>query len=106
MSEMASPEERIKLEVQAGLVVLAPHLSAWVRTHLIEPRPVQLSVKQDGSSLQTFWLVTHHVGTNDSSYRIVYDENEQAFGLELTLDDGVEWYMGIYGTFAETVMNM
>jgi hypothetical protein len=99
-------EERIGIKVQEGLIALAPHLCNWVRRHLIQPRLVNLSTNQDGTSFKTLWLITDHVGKDDSSYRVVYDEDEQGFGLELTLNTGVEWYMGSYGTFSETVENM
>ncbi|MBA2733808.1 MAG: hypothetical protein H0U54_13055 [Acidobacteria bacterium] len=92
--------------MQEGLAVLAPHLRDWVRSHLIQPRQVSFSINQDGTSFKTLWLITDHVGKDDSSYRIVYDEDEQDFGLEVTIDTGVEWYMGSYGTFSETVENM
>jgi hypothetical protein len=98
--------ERIVFEAQEGLTLLKPHLRSWASEHLIRPRRVSLSVNSEGTSFKSLWLVTDHLGKDDSSYRIVYDEDESAFGLELTLDMGVEWYMGIYGTFSETVENM
>jgi hypothetical protein len=33
-------------------------------------------------------------------------EEAQAFGLECTLDSGVKWYMGIYGSFSQAVDSM
>jgi hypothetical protein len=99
-------EKLIALEAQAGLTMLAPHLRSWASNHLIEPCQIKLATNSDGSSIKTLWLVTDHTGKYDSSYRVVYDENEQAFGLEVTLDTGVEWYMGVYGNFSETIENM
>ena len=99
-------EGQITLKVAEGLAVLAPHLQSWVHDHLIQPRQIRLSTDPHGNFFRDFWLVTDHVGKEDSSYRIVYDEAGQAFGLESTLDTGLQWYMGNYGTFSETVENM
>jgi hypothetical protein len=92
--------------VQAGLIVLAPHLRSWVEAHLIEPRRVELAADADGTSFKTYWLITDHTGKDDSTYRVAYDEEARAFGLEVTLDTDVELYMGTYGTFSETIENM
>ena len=89
-----------------GLAVLAPHLQDWLRTHLVDPRPIRFYADAEGHSFKDLWLVTDHTGEKDSSYRIVYDESNQMFGLEVTLDTGVEWYMGSYGSFSETVASM
>ncbi len=106
MNRSGEIEERIISKVTEGLAVLAPHLQRWVCAHLMQPRQIRLSTDLHGNSFKDFWLVTDHVGIEDSSSRIVYDEDEQAFGLEVTLDTGVEWYMGSYGSFSETVENM
>lgn len=106
MSISTGVEKRITLEVEEGLALLAPHLRSWVCDHLIVPRQVELATETDGSSIKSLWLITDHTGKNDSSYRVVYDEAEQAFGLELTLDTDVELYVGVYGIFSETIENM
>jgi hypothetical protein len=106
MNRSREIEEQITLKVTEGLVVLEPHLQSWVRAHLIQSRQIQLSTNPNGNSFKDVWLITDHVGKEDSSYRIVYDQAEEAFGLESTLDSGVEWYMGNYGSFSETVENM
>ena len=106
MNQNSQITEQIKLKVAEGLLVLAPHLQDWVRAHLIDPRPVRFAADAEGSSLKDLWLVTDHTGEKDSSYRIVYDEHGQMFGLEVTLAISVEWYMGSYGSFAETVESM
>ncbi|SRR6266566_3719370 len=74
--------ESIKMKVAEGLAVMAPHLQEWLRTHLIEPRPVRISAGPNGNSMKDLWLVTDHVGEEDASCRIVYDEGNQEFGLE------------------------
>jgi hypothetical protein len=106
MDENKEITELITAKVAEGLAALAPHLRSWVRDHLISPRQVRLSVDPDGTSFEDFWLITDHVGEKESSYRLVYDEIEQSFGLECTLDTGVEWHLGNYGSLSDTVENM
>ena len=81
MIEMKASLERIQLKVTEGLAVLAPHLQSWLHEHMIEPRQVCLATDAAGNSIKTLWLITDHISKNDSSYRIVYDEDEEAFGL-------------------------
>ncbi|HYX72065.1 MAG TPA: hypothetical protein VE732_04785 [Nitrososphaera sp.] len=106
MNESEKVVEQINLKVQKTLSSLKPHLRSWAQQHLTQPRRCILSLDSDGNSLKDFWLVTDHNGKEDSSYRVVYDADEQVFGLEVTLESGIEWYMGAYGTFAEAIENM
>jgi hypothetical protein len=106
MTENEKPPEDLRGKVKEGLTLLPPHLQSWVGAHLIEPRRLQLSTDLQGTSFKHLWLVRNHTGENDSSYRIVYDNDTQLFGLECTLESGVEWYMGKYGSFCETVQSM
>lgn len=94
------------MKVAEGLASLAPHLQNWLRSHLVEPRLTRLSTDPNGTSFKNLWLVTDHTGEQDSAYRIVFDGDNQVFGLESSLDTGVEWYMGSYGSFSETVESM
>ena len=103
---MTQTPERIRENISDGVAMLAPHVRSWVDEHLIAPRQTRFALDANGTSFKDLWLVTDHVGVHDSSYRIVYDDETDAFGLECTLDSGVEWYMGNYGSFAETVQNM
>lgn len=103
---MTQTLDRIRAKISEGALLLGPQLRSWVEDHLILPREVRLATDVDGTSFKKFWLITDHVGTNDSSYRIIFDEETDSFGLECTLDSGVEWCMGNYGSFDEVVENM
>ena len=98
--------QKIKMEVNRGLAELKPHLRLWAENHIINPRRIELSLDPDGMASVELWLVTDHTGHEDSSSRVVYDEAIESFGLEQTLNTGVEWYMGPYGSFSECVENM
>ena len=106
LSHMTQTPERIRAKISEAVVLLAPHLRSWVNERLISPRQVRFAIDANSTSFKDLWLVTNHIGANDSSYRVVYDNETDAFGLECTLDSGVEWYMGNYGSFAEAVENM
>lgn len=100
-----APNE-LRAKVTAELTGLAPHLKSWVEAHLTEPRRVRFATDAQATSFKYLWLVTDHTGENDSNCRVVYDSEAQMFGLECTLDTGVEWFMGNYGSFSETVQNI
>jgi hypothetical protein len=106
MNQNSDIPRLIRSKVAEELVNLPPHLQSWLRNHLVEPRLSRLSLDHNGSSFKHFWLVTDHNGEQDSSYRIVYDGEQEVFGLECTLDSGVEWLMGSYGSLSDTVENM
>lgn len=92
--------------VAKELPSLAPHFREWIKHHLIVPRKVRLAIASDGKERNEYWLVTDNVGIDDTSYRVVYDDVEKSFGLVCTLESGIEWCMGLYGEFSETVENL
>jgi hypothetical protein len=103
---MTETPVQIGAKITESSPLLAQHLRSWVDAHLIAPRQVRLVLDAHETSFKDVWLVTDHIGVDDSSYRIVYDHEADAFGLECTLDSGVEWYMGNCGSFAEAVENL
>jgi hypothetical protein len=103
---MTDPKTRISELVRADLPNLAGHLRAWAEAHLADPRQETFSEDPDGKRRITLWLVTDHIGSEDSASRVVFDPEEDKFGLEMELQDGTHWFMGLYGGFAETIRNM
>ena len=96
----------VKKRVSRDFPSISPRFHGWVRDHLIEPKPVRLAIDSEGVTYEELWLVTDHVGKEDSSYRVVYDPSDDNFGLEMTAIEGIEWYMGAYGEFFETIESM
>ena len=86
--------------------MLPQHIREWTEKHLITPRKVFLFTDPEGNYKKEFWLVTDHNGHEDSNYRLVYDATEECFGLENTLNTGIEWMMGLYAGFSETIEGM
>ena len=99
-------EETISRMVQESMPNLAPRLREWAEAHLVPPTKQIFAMDTDGRSEKEFWLITDHNGTNDSGYRVVFDDEKQLFGLETTLQNKIAWYMGLYGSFQEAVENM
>tara|TARA_Y200000002_G_scaffold330542_1_gene295252 strand:+ start:924 stop:1091 length:168 start_codon:yes stop_codon:yes gene_type:complete len=52
------------------------------------------------------WLLTDHKNNNHSNYRIVYNPKTNLFGLEMTMQDNQNWYMGDYGNLEETLSSL
>jgi hypothetical protein len=97
------PPERILAQIAADLPALAPHLRHWAETHLVAPRPVCVQAEHDGRATRVLWLVTDDTGDNDAGYRVVYDPDAAAFGLETRTAEGHSSFLGLYGSFAAAV---
>jgi hypothetical protein len=96
----------IRKDIEEELPHISESLRPWLERHIVTPRLITLSINPEGSHTRDFWLVTDEVGKDDSSYRIVYDPDSQKYGLEMTLNTGVQWYMGPYGTFTKAVHSL
>jgi hypothetical protein len=103
MEPPSQPAERIAAQIAADLPALAPHLRQWVEMHLVAPRPLCVQSEHDGSTTRVLWLVTDDTGDNDAGYRIVYDVDASAFGLETRTAQGHSFLLGLYGPFAAAV---
>ena len=95
---------QIQRAVTAALTQLPLGLRYWVRAHLVEPRSIILCTSPDTWTHATFWLVTDDVGFDDTPMRIVFDGT--AFGLAMTLEDGVSYFVHRSASFAEAVESM
>ena len=94
-------------QAKADLANLADNLRDWAEHHLIPPRQITVWCDPERRDSTRVWLLTDHVGERDSSCRVVFDPAAKAYGLEQTLIDGTEWYMGPYeGNFADVVRSM
>ena len=92
--------------VKKDLSKLPPHLRDWGKAHSTNPRRITFYTNLETGEMDSGWLVTDHTGIQDSSYRIIYDEAFDMFGLITELQDGRVYCLGLYGGFAETVESM
>jgi hypothetical protein len=106
MAEPASIDDAVR-QARADLATLPENLRLWAERHLVTPREVTLWCDPERTTQTKVWLLTDHVGHDDASSRIVFDPAAKAFGLEMTLEDNTEWYMGPYeGGFADVVQHI
>jgi hypothetical protein len=98
--------ERIRARVDAELPVLPTPLRNWVLAHLTTPRRITASLDPEGSQLVGVWLVTDHTGAEDSSSRLVYELEADAFGIVTDLQGGVAWFQGADDSLSNAVDNM
>ncbi len=92
--------------VKKDLSKLPPHLRDWGKAHVINPRRITFCTNLETGETDSGWLVTDHIGVQDSGYRVIYDEALDMFGLITELQDGRVYGLGFYGDFAETIDSM
>jgi hypothetical protein len=96
----------ITARVRAELPLLAGHLQEWLQAHQTTPRPITAWSDLEATHPVQVWLLTEHSGDRDANSRVVYDVEEKMFGLVMEVGEGVVWYMGAYGSLAETVQSI
>jgi hypothetical protein len=90
--------------VKEGLPRISGSKRDWLLAHLCEPREIEIYSNDDRQSQVIVWAVTERNGENDGQYTLVYDPATNCFGLEMTSEDGTQWFMGPYSEdFAATV---
>jgi hypothetical protein len=77
--------ERIRHRIDSELPLLASDLRTWVTAHLTTPGEITASLDPDGTQLVAVWLVTDHTGADDSSSRLVYEPDADAFGIAIDM---------------------
>jgi hypothetical protein len=97
---------RIQKRVADGLSHLSAPLLVWAEAHLITPRVVTLFSGLDSSTTVDYWLVTDATGSDDGSYRVIYTEDLDSFGLSVILEGERHCCIGFYGGFAEAIESM
>jgi hypothetical protein len=106
MAEQNAIVERIRARVEAELPLLPTPLRNWVLAHLTTPTQITASLDPEGSQLVGVWLLTEHTGAEDSSSRLVYELEADAFGIVIDLQSGVAWFQGADDSLSSAVDNM
>ncbi len=108
MNLQADASAAVSLQIQRAVDTSLNELSVclrwWVRAHLIAPRSIVLCTHGNSGTHEVFWLVTDHVGLDDAPLRVVFDGS--AFGLEMTLEDGVSYLVHRAASFAEAAQSI
>jgi hypothetical protein len=98
--------EAIAADCAAAILELDPRVAQWLRSHVIPPKRISLARKTDGSDTRDFWLVTDHTGTNDASFRVVYDDASGRYGIECAILNSISLFIGYRATLAEAVTDI
>jgi hypothetical protein len=72
----------------------------------VAPRVITLFTDLEGSTTDEYWLVTDATGNEDGSYRVIFTEDLDSFGLSVVLEDGRHCCLGFNGEFADTIESM
>jgi hypothetical protein len=88
-------------DTAAAIRELDPRVGQWLRSQLSVLKRNSLARKIDGSDTKDFRLVTDHTGTNDASFRVVYDETEGRHGIESAILNSISLFIGYRATWAE-----
>ncbi len=81
-------------------------IARWLQMHALPPRRITLARKTDGGGTEDFWLVTDHTGSDDASFRIVYDDVAARYGLECTIGNDVALFTGFRASLVDAVTDI
>jgi hypothetical protein len=98
--------ERIRARVESELPLLDYHLRGWILAHRVTPREIWASTDAEGTQRVRVWLVTDHIGADDSSSGIVYEAATDTFGIVIDLQKGISWFQGGDGSLLAALENM
>ncbi len=96
----------IAADCAAAVPLLDRRVVLWLKTHAIVPRRIRLSCKTDGSESEEFWLVTDHTGSDDSSFRVVYDDTVANYGIECAIMNSISLFIGFRATLVEAITDI
>ena len=103
---MEGIQQSIASTVESAIPKLSQNLRRWLQAHRVEPRQFTVFRETDGSGPMSVWLVTDHNGTDDSSYRIIYDPVSCEYGCECLLENDVPYLIGMYGDLKSAVEDL
>jgi hypothetical protein len=93
-------------DYEAAAGSLPPSIRDWLRAHLIPPKPIALARKTDGKDSEQFWLITDHNGRDDASFRIVFDDASQRYGIECTILNDISLFAGFRASLVDAVTDI
>jgi len=96
-------KQQIAKNIDDEYCSLDENLKVWLNSHIIEPKKIKVITNFDDIKFEEVWLITDNKDDDTSSYRIVFDPRVVSFGLACTLNNGLIWYMGAYGSLSETI---
>lgn len=104
--DAAKARSEVLADFTAAAPLLEDSLRTWMRSHLIPPREIIVARKTDGNNTEQFWLITDHNGSDDASFRLIYDDLSRRYGLECTIQNNVSFFAGFRSSLVEAVTDM
>ena len=105
-SDEAAVHAKVAADCAAVTGALDRRVGMWLQMHKIPPRRISLSRKTDGSSSEEFWLVTDHTGSDDASFRVVYDDIADSYGIECAILNSISLFIGFRASLLEAVTDI
>jgi hypothetical protein len=105
-ADQAAVNATIVADCAAAMPELDQRVGQWLRAHLVAARPITLSRTTDGANGEQFWLVTDHTGSDDASFRLVYDDVEARYGLECAILNSISLFSGFRASLVEAVTDI
>ena len=102
-ADEAAVQVKVAADCAAVTRLLERQVGLWLQLHKIPPRRISLSRKTDGSNTEEFWLVTDHTGSDDSSFRLVYDDVAGRYGIECAILNSISLFIGFRATLLEAI---
>jgi len=105
-SDEATVQAKIAADCAAVIGAVDRRVGMWLQMHKIAPRRIALSRKTDGSNSEEFWLVTDHTGSDDASFRVVYDDVANSYGIECAILNSISLFIGFRASLTEAVTDI
>ena len=96
----------VAADFAAAMGALDHKRQMWLRLHSIPPRRITLSRKTDGSNAEDFWLVSDHTGSDDASFRLVYDDVAVQYGIECAILNSISLFIGFRATLVDAITDI
>ncbi len=105
-SDESAVTAKVAEDCAAAQRSLDRRVGLWLQTHKIAPRRISLSRKTDGSNSEEFWLVTDHTGSDDASFRVVYDDVAARYGIECGILNSISLFIGYRASLVEAITDI
>ncbi len=105
-TDEAPVQAKVAADCAAVTGTLERRVGTWLKLHAIAPRRISLSRKTDGSDSEQFWLITDHTGSDDSSFRLVYDDVVGQYGIECAILNSISLFIGYRASLLEAITDI
>jgi len=105
-TDEAAVQSKVAADCAAVIPMLDRRVGLWLKSHYVPPRRIALSRRTDGSDSEQFWLITDHTGSDDSSFRLVYDDVVEQYGIECSILNSISLFTGFRASLLEAITDI